>query len=906
MNCAIQRVPRLLPLLLAAAFAGQASADPAPGTLPSNPVVTNGEASFAQPSSNTLVVTNGPGAIIRWDSFSLGSQASVTFNQTAGSGSAVLNRVAAGSSPSEIFGRLDSNGRVFIINPNGIVFGGTARVDVQGLVASTLNLADGDFLAGRYAFADGSGDITVRAGASLLTSARGPHGQVWLLAGGRMVTEQGSSIHTLQGQTVLAAGSRVVVTDEATGGMRFTVSTGESNTLEHYGAIAAASGAAGMFADSIVHAGRTSVAAGGEAPVAPAGRIVLAAARTVDIADGSVLDAAGSGLQSAGSIAIDAGHRVTVGRYADIGADGSAQGSAAGRIDIVGHEVVVAPGDGGFANVHARTADGATGTINIERRGLLVPATTGAYIPVSYTGGSDWLPNATFLADGSYVVVWMEMHGPAGTIWDVNYATVYARRFSASGAPLGEPFQVSEASGYQYKPAVTALADGSFLVLWSYKDDRPAPGAIGSFPSRLYGRRFGSDGQALAGDFRLDPDNVGSQTDPAVASLAGGRFLVAWSAVGGPRYRVFDADGTPVGLPQPALAPAEFTNANGTASTGYFLPDGSGFIHVYERTLNQYAYSGSSLPSSVQTRIYLRRYDAHGVALGSEFELTSSFSAAMPTSFRNIWVDGAARLANGDLVVTRRVASCATCEYKVYYSQFASDGSSRFVDRQLDLSGTNLYARVAPLADGGYVIVWEHTNALPTAGTTVKDNDVLARVFDGAGNPVGDVLSPSAGAVGGVDQPRVATSADGRFLTVWSDNLYRSSGGYTAQEVRSQLVGAPTVSAAPSVDTAAGGLPADHFATRPGLANGSYAPPQAGRPGRAATPPNTESALNPVRLVTPTALEDFVFPGAAKPFLGSVAVQSTTVGEAISYRLVDGFQGADEGVRPAGKGAARR
>ena len=63
--------------------------------------------------------------------------------------SAVLNRVV-GAMPSSIMGQLLSNGRVYLINPHGILFGAGARIDVAGLVASTLQMNDADFLAGRH------------------------------------------------------------------------------------------------------------------------------------------------------------------------------------------------------------------------------------------------------------------------------------------------------------------------------------------------------------------------------------------------------------------------------------------------------------------------------------------------------------------------------------------------------------------------------------------------------------------------------------------------------------------------------------------------------------------------------------------------------------------------------------
>jgi len=120
------------------------------GANPLDPTVVSGQASFAA-SGNTLTVTNTPGAIINWQGFSIGANEITRFNQQSAS-SAVLNRVIS-NNPSSILGTLQSNGRVFLINPNGIVFGAGSVVDVAGLVASTLKLSDADFLAGRNNFA---------------------------------------------------------------------------------------------------------------------------------------------------------------------------------------------------------------------------------------------------------------------------------------------------------------------------------------------------------------------------------------------------------------------------------------------------------------------------------------------------------------------------------------------------------------------------------------------------------------------------------------------------------------------------------------------------------------------------------------------------------------------------------
>ena len=123
---------------------------PAPNTLPAGGQVVAGQATISQSGSAMTIQQATNKAIVNWNSFSIGSKASVNFQQPSSS-SVALNRVL-GTAPSAIYGSLTANGQVFLVNPNGVLFGQGARVDVGGLVASTLNIGNEDFLAGNYRF----------------------------------------------------------------------------------------------------------------------------------------------------------------------------------------------------------------------------------------------------------------------------------------------------------------------------------------------------------------------------------------------------------------------------------------------------------------------------------------------------------------------------------------------------------------------------------------------------------------------------------------------------------------------------------------------------------------------------------------------------------------------------------
>jgi len=88
---------------------------------PQGAQIVHGQVNFAHPDAHTLNITNSPGAIINWQQFSINQNEVTRFIQQSNT-SAILNRVV-GQDPSGLLGQLLSNGRVYLINPNGIIFG---------------------------------------------------------------------------------------------------------------------------------------------------------------------------------------------------------------------------------------------------------------------------------------------------------------------------------------------------------------------------------------------------------------------------------------------------------------------------------------------------------------------------------------------------------------------------------------------------------------------------------------------------------------------------------------------------------------------------------------------------------------------------------------------------------------
>lgn len=130
-----------LPAMLAGRIA---CAEPAANALPALSSVQHGDVDVSSPLNNTLNITQRSArAVIDWTSFDIGRDAAVDFDQQAGKGSIAVNRIDGKSGdPSRIYGQLTANGTVVILDPNGIIFGGSAKVDTAGLIAATGVLAD--------------------------------------------------------------------------------------------------------------------------------------------------------------------------------------------------------------------------------------------------------------------------------------------------------------------------------------------------------------------------------------------------------------------------------------------------------------------------------------------------------------------------------------------------------------------------------------------------------------------------------------------------------------------------------------------------------------------------------------------------------------------------------------------
>src|SRR5512143_3820679 len=191
---------------------------------PTGGTVVYGGATITNPSAtSTLIKQSTNSTIINWQSFSLSSGSSVVFDQPNAAAIA-LNRILGGG-VSQIDGSLSANGQVWIINANGILFGKGSQINVAGLLATTSDIADGDFASGQYNFSpssnpsasvDNAGTIHVANGGSAVLSA--PH-----VSNSGLIQADG-------GQIVLGGASAFTVDFDGDDLLRYAITTPVSAT----------------------------------------------------------------------------------------------------------------------------------------------------------------------------------------------------------------------------------------------------------------------------------------------------------------------------------------------------------------------------------------------------------------------------------------------------------------------------------------------------------------------------------------------------------------------------------------------------------------------------------------------------------------------------------------------------
>ena len=397
---------------LIALSAAPAAAGPLGGTVVGGSATIQGQGGPA-----VIVNQSSNSAIINWNTFNIGVNESVRFNQPSSS-SVVLNRVTGGLGPSEIMGTLTANGRVFVINRDGILFGPSAVVNTAGFLATTHDIRNRDFMAGRYNFnirgrPDASivnqGRITATSGGFAALVAPGVRnsgtitatlGTVALVSGNGFTLDlYGDKLITLAVNDQIAAN----VIDVATGRPLKSLVSNEGKIRANGGRVELTAAAARVVVDSVIN---TSGVIKANSIGRHNGMIVLSAATgaskpagaaTQTVKGSGTLAAAGKKKGTQGGTILVTGEDIKL---------ASARLDASGR---AGGGKVLIGGDWGGGNPKA----GLVSNPSAKLETYVIPTAT----TVSIDAGTTINASATRRGNGGKVVLWSDSETTfAGTI----------------------------------------------------------------------------------------------------------------------------------------------------------------------------------------------------------------------------------------------------------------------------------------------------------------------------------------------------------------------------------------------------------------------------------------------------------------------------------------------------------
>jgi filamentous hemagglutinin family protein len=394
-------------LLVGALMTMMASA--ATWAAPAGGVIDSGSGSIGSSGNVTSINQASNKIAINWNSFNVAGNETVNFIQP-GRDAIALNRVIGGGA-SEIYGRINANGQVFLLNPNGILFGAGAAVNVGGLVASTLNLSNADFNAGHYHFTGSANSTAGIINQGSLTASSG--GYIALLGG--QVSNQGTLAARL-GNVTLAAGSDMTLDFAGDGLLGVRVDQGSLQALVQNKQLIQADGGTVVMtaktADSLIQAVvNNDGVIQANAVEAHDGRVML-------VSDNGQLQLNGSISAQGGRVVADAGNGDTVlqGRIDVSNATG--QG---GQVSLLGNRV----GLFGAAQVDASGRDGG-GTVLVggDFQGRNAAIRNATQTVVSRDARID--ANAGVNGNGGRVIVWSDGQ-------TVAQGTINARGGSAGG-----------------------------------------------------------------------------------------------------------------------------------------------------------------------------------------------------------------------------------------------------------------------------------------------------------------------------------------------------------------------------------------------------------------------------------------------------------------------------------------
>ena len=310
-------------------------------------------------------------AVINWNSFNVGSKATVNFNQPSATAS-TLNRVNS-ATPSMIDGAINANGQVAFVNANGVIFGKGAEINTGGIVATTMNIKDSDFMSGKMTY---SGSETGQVTNKGHITATNINGYIALMA--PEVKNEGVLLATLSGNNAIAlvSGKQVTLSFNGNQLINITVDASAINSLIDNKRLIKTSGGQVIIAANSASDLKSSVlnntgVISASSMTTQGGRVFL----TAGTVNQNATVAANSATANAGQIVI-AGQQVNLGSHSKTNASGATGGGQINLGNSADTTQPVAPNNNTNTNIVTLAAgsvvnasakqNGNGGTVNIQ------------------------------------------------------------------------------------------------------------------------------------------------------------------------------------------------------------------------------------------------------------------------------------------------------------------------------------------------------------------------------------------------------------------------------------------------------------------------------------------------------------------------------------------------------------
>jgi hypothetical protein len=352
--------------------------------------------------------------------------------------------------------------------------------------------------------------------------------------------------------------------------------------------------------------------------------------------------------------------------------------------------------------------------------------------------------------------------GSLDSTQDGSGSAIKAQLFAADGTLLGGEFLVNTAAtGSQFTPTVATLADGKFVIAWS-TGDTLQDGSGNAIKAQL----FDASGAKLGAEFLVNTGTASSQFTPNVANLTNGGFVITWDdwSTFDMKGQTYDANGTRVG--------SEFTVNTQTSGfqeygdvTGLA---GGGFVATWRTTDTTGDGSGQSVKAQL--------FSAAGAKVGVEFRVNTATAGDQYSPVTTA-------LSNGGFVVAwyttdaLQDGSQGAIKAQIFNATGVRIGSEFLVNTQ----ATNLQndPAVTALDSGGFFISWASFDTTQDgSGSAIK-----GQVFDAAGTRIGGELLVNTLGAGSQSLADVTTLADGRILATW----VTTPDGFSGFEIKGQI-----------------------------------------------------------------------------------------------------------------------